>query len=337
MIPPLLAPLRDSREAAGEHDDSIDTADSSDETHGKRRRRRKRSRRGDSQDWESGGGRHRRTSRKESRQMQWMLAGGVALLGGILLAVFFATRGDSEGVAGAPDIGVGLAAAEPEVAREIPRRSEFQFATDAEPVVRAFLDATSVEALLETVDRPEIAAPRISRHFPDGLPAAPGLSEYHLTRQIDYHGPYGTLFVRTGDFEVRRITLREYPEGLKVDWESWAGWSDQPWDEFLETRPSAPGPFRVLVRLAEYYNFDFADDQRWQSYRLDSPDGEHSLHGYVERDSLTHERIRSVLEQQAFPMILELSFPEDPQGRGQVVIHRQLADHWIDPARIDEP
>ncbi len=336
LIPPLHAPVRDGRveervPAAVDHD-----ADPSGDGEIRRRRKRKRSHRNESHGWESEG-RRRKSSGTETRQMQWMLAGGCALLLAILGAVFFAMRGHPEPVATSSPAVADAGSSEQAATAPVVRRSEFQFAADAEPVARAFLEATTVDALLETVDQPDIVAQRILSIHPDGTIDAPGLSDFNLTRQIEYHGPYGVLYVRTQDFGVRRMALREYPDGLKVDWESWAGWSQTPWDDFMATRPTDPRAFRVMIRPVDYYNFDFADDRVWQSYRLDSPDGGHTMHGYVERDSLADERIRSSLERQERPMLLELSFPENPQGRGQVVIHRQLADHWIDPERLEQP
>ena len=50
------------------------------------------------------------------------------------------------------------------------------------------------------------------------------------------------------------------PQGLKVDWESWAGWSEISWEKFLSMKPVSEHVFRVTLSAVDYYNFGFADE-----------------------------------------------------------------------------
>jgi hypothetical protein len=101
------------------------------------------------------------------------------------------------------------------------------------------------------------------------------------------------------------------------------------WDEFLTSKPTSPTLFRVSVHPVEYYNFAFTDDTRWRSYRLDSPDGQHTIYGYVERGSLADSRIQLPPEAKMSPYTLYLRFPEDAGSRNQVLIDRIAADSWL--------
>ncbi len=225
-------------------------------------------------------------------------------------------------------------AQEPEVA---PLRENASFLTDAQPVVHGFLEATTVEELLKFVDRPELVAERIKRYHPDGTIDAPGLADYSQFSHVRRNGPYGMVPLRTGDFQIRMMALREYPEEMRVDWESWVGWSEMSWEDFTGQRPSEPNVFRVYLSPVQYYNFEFADESQWQSYRLMSPDQEHSLYAYVKRGSEDQRIIDSLLNAPITQLTLELRFPEDGAVRDQLEIVRVVAEDWIDPERLEEP
>lgn len=216
-------------------------------------------------------------------------------------------------------------------------RSDSQFLSDAHPVARAFLEASSVEELLKVVDRPDVVAERIKRYHPDGVIDPPGLGDYSHFSQVRRLGPYGIVPLRTGDFQIRMMFLRADSDSLKVDWESWVGWSDTAWDEFIENRPSGPHVFRVSLGAVEYYNFEFNDDRKWQSYRLISPDEKHSLYGYAEKNSPLNVALRAILEQGLSKAMVEIRFAEDASTSEQVEITRLIAEDWIDPERITEP
>lgn len=144
--------------------------------------------------------------------------------------------------------------------------------------------------------------------------------------------------MRTRNFDIRLITLRDDPAGLKVDWESWVGWSDIPWDQFGMDDAQSSGAFRVILQEVEYYNFGFSDDRKWQSFRLESPDGVHSFYGYAERGSLVHSGLQTILARQpGSRLMLALRHPEGARGRGQVEIERIVSEDWIDPERREKP
>jgi hypothetical protein len=315
------------------------------------RRKRKRKRRGgETLDWEEKG---RRVRPRGSRNALLGLFIGLVTLGAILGIVVFTTFDDPasnqaeydedpeeliipEGAmiltpsSGGPDVG-----GDPEAADA--RRGNAQFLTDAHPVARAFLEATTVEDLLKVVDRPDVVAERIKRVHPEGVIEPLGLGDYSQFSQVRRIGPYGIIPLRTRDLQIRMMTFRVYPDELKVDWESWVGWSDTEWDEFIENRPSGLHVFRVNFAAVEYYNFDFNDDRKWQSFRLISPDAQHSIYGYVEKNSPAHIALRSILEQGFSQAMVEVRFAEGASTGEQVEITRVVAEDWIDPERAAEP
>jgi len=315
------------------------------------RRKRKRKRRsGESHAWEEN---ERRIRKGDRRHGVLTLVTGLVLLMAILGMVIFTTmenpgdshNADADAREGFPISSNGLdlppLTTNPELASDSDpisdQRDNAQFLSDAHPVAKAFLGATTVEELLEIVDRPDVVAERIKRDHPDGTIEPLGLGDYSRFSQVRHIGPYGIVPLRTGDFHVRIMTFRVYPEELKVDWESWVGWSETTWDDFIAQRPTQASVFRANLEAVEYYNFNFSDDRKWQSYRLLSPDGEHSLYGYVERDSQAHIGLRSVLEQGFSQVMIELQYAENAATSDQVEITRLIAENWIDPERVNEP
>lgn len=343
LVPPLLVEqlLKDEGQSVQDADGSFNV----------RRKRKRKRRSGESPGWEDKG---RRFRRGDTRHGFLSLGVGFAVLIAILGIVVFTTRdegddaqaGDLKPVEGIkipseipapPSEDAGLdSAADPDPA-PTQQRDNARFLSDAHSVARAFLQATSVEELLKVVDHPEVVAERIKRDHPDGVIEPLGLGDFSQFSQVRYVGAYGIVPLRTGDFQIRIMTFRIYPDELKVDWESWVGWSETAWGEFMEKRPPGAHIFRVKLGAVEYYNFDFTDEQKWQSYRLIGPDDSHSLYGYVERNSLLSSQLRAHLEQGLSHAMVEVRFAENPTTNEQVEITRMVSDDWIDPERASEP
>ena len=314
--PPLLAPLR--RMAVEDGDARIL----------KKRRRGKKLGGAASHAWEQNS-HDSHSGRSEKRQMRLMLVGGVALFSLIVGGVVFSmNRGaEVEVRAAAP---VAVPAANPKEGSPMVARSEAFLLAASEPLVRRFLAATTVDDLLPLVRNPTVAEARMRAFYTAGKVEAVGMSQFNSGGGLSIRDMFISLSVVTRDHEERALALIETPQGLKIDWESWVGWSDISWEKFLATKPVTGHVFRVTVSAVEYYNFGFDDESKWRSYRLISPDGENSLYGYVERGSVLEQRIRPDGETKGLAMMLSLKFPEGATTNSQVVIETLVADGWVE-------
>ena len=209
-------------------------------------------------------------------------------------------------------------------------RSEKAILAAAETAARKFLEAENVDELLPLVRNPAQTEARMRKFYPQGRIEAPGLLKFNSTEGFSLQGSLASIAVVTRRQEERLIAFIETPDGLKVDWESWVGWSEIPWAEFLSTKPEEARVFRVKVSPVDYYNFEFSDELNWRSYRLESPDREHSIFGYVPRDSELDLRIRPDGTATGVPMILALKFPAGATSDNQVEIKRFVADGWVE-------
>ena len=218
---------------------------------------------------------------------------------------------------------------EPVELPEVMKKSEVEFLENARPIIKRFMEATSIEEMLPLVRNPEDVGPKMKRQYPDGKIDAPGLSAMTGREPVNYRGKFASLIVRTKDQEARQLAFTDTPDGLKIDWESYVGWSDMTWDEFLETKPIKPQIFRVLVKRTEYYNFNFESDTEWQSYRLISADGEHIVYGYLKQDSPVNLKVKPDDKKSEVAMLLSLKFRPGEESRNQVVIDRYITDGWV--------
>ncbi|MEX1048642.1 MAG: hypothetical protein WED15_03875 [Akkermansiaceae bacterium] len=270
--------------------------------------------------------------------MRLMLIGGATLLALILAGVFVSMRDGPPQAVVESHSEEDAAVAETSVDSVDPlliARGDEVFLAEAEPLARQFLEATSVEEILPVVRAPAKTEPRIRGFYPDGKINAAGLSGFNLNNQVSIFDKVAMVMVRTGEYEDRLLAFVETPEGLKIDWESWVGWSELPWQEFTSSKPATGHLFRVVLSPVEYYNFSFGDESKWQSYRLEAPDRHYALYGYAPRGSVLSQQVRPPGDSKRVALTLLLKFPAGAESNTQVEIESLLAEGWVEG--VDAP
>ena len=335
-IAPQPAPANDMRSA----DASSEVPDSQ---RSKRRVRKRRSAESHSEtpkrpSWEHENSRRSKSNGHERQSMQWMLGGGLAIFALAAWGGWFVLRGDgtkTKAVAEVPRPSPSPATpAESAGVAELPaimQRSVPSILTEIEPLARKFLEAKSPDELLPVIRNPQRAKPRLMRQYPKGRIEPPGLAQFNTSGNLIFGDSSAVVEVRTRNSETRQLTFVVTPEGLKIDWESWAGWSEMTWPALLAEVPTQATAFRVVVKRVDYYNFSFSDDTQWQSYGLESPDGEHMIFGYVKRGSAAAEKIHMSSDVEQAAMIVKIRFPAQvASSNNQVVIDDVLSNDWLE-------
>lgn len=269
----------------------------------------------------------------DKRQMFWWFVGGATLFALIVTVVLTAIL---SGEKPQPAL-VSQPAAPATPTAPLPHddpsaalaRSDTEFLTKAEPLAKQFMEATSIQDLLPLVRNPDLAEDRIKKFYPGGKIDAPGISAFNTTSRVLRIGTIIAVMVRNRDFVTKPLYFFETPSGIKIDWESWVGWSEVSWDDFKAAKPQNPKLFRVSLSVVQYYNFSFTDEQRWQSYRIKSPDSKHSIYGYVERNSPLNARLQSSGGMRQIALTLALRFPVDASSPNQVIIDNIMAEGWV--------
>lgn len=137
-------------------------------------------------------------------------------------------------------------------------------------------------------------------------------------------------------------------EGLRLDWESFVGFSGKGMGSFRANHTTVPTVFRVLAVPDDYYNFEFTDAKKYLSLRLYSPGGDDYLHGYCARDSADGKKVLEILGDSAasnsstasrnglrsqmnghFPITVQIAFPEHAQSDRCVRIDKFVSPWWL--------
>jgi len=201
---------------------------------------------------------------------------------------------------------------------------------EAEAVAKRFLEAKTVAEMAKETPHPEQTEARAKALFPDGKIEAPGFVAFNQEQGLINEGRFSTAHIETRWKGTVPLTFVRTEAGWKIDWESWSGWSEVSWADAVAQRPTKLVRLRAVVSPIEYYNFYFSDESRWRSFKLESPDGEHLLYGYVERHSALEEQLVSRKEEMSPRLLIEVRFPGDPSARNQVFISRIVNKGWTD-------
>jgi hypothetical protein len=200
---------------------------------------------------------------------------------------------------------------------------------EAENLARKFLAAQTVEELRGLIRHPEVSIPRIMKLHPDGRINLGGLRKFNPSEQIRQSGNLISTTVRTNELDERLIVFIITPEGVQIDWESWEGWCEMSWQEFMSTRPAEGKIFRVKLNDTNYYNFDFSNESKWISYTLLSRDEQHQIYGYIERNSALEPELAGIQKSSDRFLTLSLKFPPNSTSNNQVIIERIVSDGWV--------
>ncbi|RYD47756.1 MAG: hypothetical protein EOP83_27540 [Verrucomicrobiaceae bacterium] len=197
--------------------------------------------------------------------------------------------------------------------------------------MKTFLEARTREEVLAVVRDPAATGSKWDAWLAGEAYAAPGFQGIvgKPSTVGTGDGAFSAVQVRTGDFKLREVALIRLDGQLKVDWDSWVGWSEMTWEDFRTKKPAEPVLFRVQLSDVEYFNFDFRDDTEWSSYRLESEDGMEFIYGYVPRSGELDQRLRPSDAKGKTKWMLKLKFPPDATRDNQVLIESIVGDGWV--------
>jgi hypothetical protein len=131
------------------------------------------------------------------------------------------------------------------------------------------------------------------------------------------------------------ILLRRNPEGqLVIDWESYVGYSEKSFSELRTRKPTDATLIRAYVTLADYYNYEFSDADRYLSVKLSSPNEEEFFHAYCLRDSeLGQWLLTDLASDPSAPITksytLWARFPVNPQSDRCLDLVKVSCSSWL--------
>lgn len=272
--------------------------------------------------------------RKKPRVGRWLAVGAavLSLAGGLLVFMRPAKKQTYEPIAYAPEAALPAQTVVTPDETDIPdsmKGNEAELIGGIEKMSREFLEARTVDQMLPLVRDAARVEPLMRAFYPGGTIAAPGMGQFNIFGAVAYRGKMASVGVRTADFEVKQLAFLRSADGLKVDWESYVGWSEMKWPDFFSTMPEKPVLFRAKLRSLEYYNFGFSNDLEWRSFELRSADGEHVVYGYVKRGTELEKQLNPVDQNASALVTVRLKYPPGEKKANQVLVDSFVADGWI--------
>lgn len=202
--------------------------------------------------------------------------------------------------------------------------------------VKAFCQASSLEAMLPLVRQPKRVAPLMEQFYAQSPLQALGFKRVKEFQPAMLGGEsdFWVCSVVLGDGRSRDILLEQDPSGkVGIDWETVVTYEPMNWDDYARQRPAGTAlNFRVYVEADHFFSHEFVDSKRWASFRLTVPDGEETLFGYAPRGGPLEAELLALVEQNGrnpAPAILRLALPAGTQSRRGVVIEKLMSKRWI--------
>ena len=205
---------------------------------------------------------------------------------------------------------------------------------ESEKVVRAFLTAESAEDLEGLVRTPELTVPRMREWYGRHKWAAPGATQVCVGGQVKVKGVMASMSVQLNDYSIKIIVLERTADGYLIDWESWVAWSEMDWTDLFKKRPTQSVEVRVLCQKDSYYNRLFSDEQKWLAVKMEYPEADRLLYGYIENNTTTLTSLVGDLRSgDVIPMTLKVRYPEGSVADNQVIIEDYVQKGWIIPSK----
>ena len=202
--------------------------------------------------------------------------------------------------------------------------------TNAEVVVKKFLNATTSAELEDLVRTPDVTIPRMRAWYAAKKWVPPGAKDVGYGGRVTVKGVMASMTVRLNDYSVKQIVLEKTPSGYLVDWESWVAWSSMDWDSLFEKRPTDPVEVRVHCTVDSYYNRLFNDDTKWTAVRLEHPFSDRAIYGYIDKGSLTLMQMLADLRQGSMiATTIKIQYPKDSVAKNQVIISEYIQNSWV--------
>lgn len=197
-----------------------------------------------------------------------------------------------------------------------------------QPVVEAFMEAPTLKEASMPCRRSTRTLLRMQKFHGDDY-YAPGFRDFVWNQSMTRDGNWAVLEIEDKEFRKRPMALVLEGSEWRIDWESWAGWSEIALNDLREIQPKEPVLVRVTVEPIEYYNFSFANESEWSAYRLADPDLVETLYGYVPSVGALDLQLKPDPGEKNLRYTLRVSFPEGAQSNNQVTIDEIVTRGWL--------
>lgn len=214
----------------------------------------------------------------------------------------------------------------------------------ARQALTEFAKATTVEEMAKHVRHPETALPRMKAFYGD-TKLKPIEMEFSSDWREVERGKQ-TLITTTVRIDFKDIYMVVEVPGKDgpalVDWESFIGWCEMPWTDFVKKGSKTAREFRLAVTASDYFNFNYADSKKYAAFRLVDKDDTETIYAYCDLTSETCKKLLASLrqarqqsgrkdEEPVETFTLKLSMNEEDTARRQALIEGIVFQGWVAP------
>ena len=284
-----------------------------------RRRKRKRKRKGRVRRGEELWGRKQRRSGARRRGWRWprRIAIGLAAAAAIGLGIWqlkelgrrLSSTGDGSGDGGES----------PQAELELP---DFDLADE---LARQFVAATTVDEALPLIRPWEGAREALIAYYEVREPIDPLAPLNAMPPEIEGEMAYQVFGLLLPDGSGRLIPVVDGGDRLMVDFKAFVQWSSAPIECLLDGTTAEIEEVRVILRPSTYYNFTFADSERYRAYEASmGRDHEFQLVMYAQRGMEDAERIERAVERLGMHSVTVALRSVDGSHRGRQLLITKL-------------
>jgi hypothetical protein len=212
-------------------------------------------------------------------------------------------------------------------------------------VVRKFYRSKSVDEMSKYVRHAERVRPLMEDYYSEKtMKPSEVISIVDLNPlTIGNRGGFWSIITKLDSGVNTLVVEVNSSSDVKVDWETNVCSQPMDWERFVKDRPKGyRGDFRVYVERDNYYNYEFADSDKYQAYKITALKSDEVIYGYAPRDSKTFREIDRLIthnKNQKYAVILRLYLQEGLQSKSGVLIESIVAPRWLllDSPEVEKP
>jgi len=199
-----------------------------------------------------------------------------------------------------------------------------------------FMRAGNQTERLRWVRHPEKVAAFMEEFFSHGRGASESMvSLSPMESALADADSYEPFAVELTDGSRRLLCVVREKGSAKVDFKAYARHGSVPWEDLLSGTAKQASEVRVLIQKTDYYNFEFADEQRWIDFTATTPDLDSSLHLYVSKNNPDIKILNKLASGEALGVTVAISAHGESHLKRQFEITALLATDWVLPDKSE--
>jgi hypothetical protein len=200
-----------------------------------------------------------------------------------------------------------------------------KLAEEAESAFSGFLEAKTIDEKVKFVRDAERVRPLMESYYANRDVG----DSFRTVKKIEsVYKNFAMSEIVMSDFSEKVIAAERVRNEFKVDWESFVGYSEMSFSEFMEKKPTLPVLFRVKSAGADYFNYGY-EQKDYYCISLEEISTQTVIYGYVGKKSELAERMTQNREDLFGMQVLKLKYPEDVVADNMVLIDDFVQRGWV--------